>query len=161
MKKLPLIIVFLFVFTFCLNTFGQDSENSFYQANVLKSDLKQVNAVVYVNVTALKLVDSMGSGNCETNTGSGYCLYELTAQVKEVFKGKVVGKTMKFYTSPDADYPKKNLMGEKVVFLNKSKISVSKTKEFVTLENSTRSLEFGIVTKLRKIKKSVRAKLSD
>ncbi len=158
MKKLPLIISFLFIFTLCLNTFGQDSENSFYQSDVLKSDLKQVNAVVYVNVTGLKLVDSMGSGDCETNTGSGYCLYELTAQVKEVFKGKVVGKTMKFYTTPDADYPKERLLGEKVVFLNKGEMAKVKNKQFVTLENSTRGIEFDVVVKLRKIKKSVRVK---
>jgi hypothetical protein len=100
----------------------------------------------------------MGSGNCETNKGSGYCLYELTAEVKEVFKGKALGKTLKFYTSPDADYPKERLMGEQVVFLNKGEIAKTKTKEFVTLENSTRKIEFDIVKKLRKIKKSVRQK---
>ena len=156
MKKIPLIILSLLLFAFSLNTFGQDSENSFYQSDTLKYDLKQVNVVVYVNVTGIKLIDSMGSGDCEQNTGSGYCLYELTAQVKEVFKGKVIGKTMKFYTSPDADYPKKNLMGEKIVFLNKGEIAKIKNKQFVTLENSTRSIEFNVVTKLRKLKKSVR-----
>lgn len=155
MKKLPLIISFLFIAAFCFNAFGQ-TDNAFYQTDVLKSDLKQVNAVVYVNVIGIKLVDSMGSGNCETNKGSGYCLYELTAQVKEVFKGKIVGKTMKFYTSPDADYPKERLMGEQVAFLNKNELKLTKTKEFFTMENSTRKIEFDIVAKLRKIKKSVR-----
>lgn len=153
MKKLPLMISFLFA-VFCLNTFGQ--ENSFYQSDTLKSDFKQVNAVAYVNVTGIKTVDSMGSGNCETNKGSGYCVYELTADVKEVFKGKAIGKTLEFYISPDADYPKEKLMGEQVVFLNKSEIAKSKTKEFVTLENSTRKIEFDVIGKLRKIRKSVR-----
>lgn len=153
MKKLPLLISFLFIATFCFNAFGQDE---FYQSDVLKGDYKQVNAVVYVNVTGLKIVDSMGSGNCETNKGAGYCLYELTADVKEVFKGKSIGKKLKFYISPDADYPKEKLMGEQVVFLNKGEIAKSKTKEFVTLENSTRKIEFDVIGKLRKIKKSTR-----
>jgi hypothetical protein len=154
MKKLPSIISFLFVAAFCGNAFGQD--NSFYQADVLKYDFKQVNAVVYVEVTSRKLVDSIGTGDCENDSGSGYCMYELTATVKEVFKGKVIGKTLKFYTSPDADYPKKFLLGEKVVFLNKTDIAVSKTKEFFTLQNSTRQNKYGIIGKLRKIKKSSR-----
>ena len=154
MKKLPLMISILFIAAFCFNTFGQD--DGWYHPDGLKGDYKQVNAVVYVNVTGIKLIDSMGSGDCETNKGSGYCLYELIAQVKEVFKGKIVGKTMKFYTSPDADYPKERLLGEQVVFLNKSEISKVKNKQFVTLENSTRGIEFDVVAKLRKIKKSVR-----
>lgn len=150
MKKLPLLI--LIIIAFCFNAFGQD-ENSFYQSEMLKSDYKQVNTVVYVNVTGLKLVDSMGSGDCENNKGSGYCLYELTADVKEIFKGKSIGKILKFYTSPDADYPKNNLLGEQVVFLNKSELGITKTKEFFTMENSTRKIEFEILPKLRKIKR--------
>lgn len=153
MKKLPLIASCFLIVLFCFNAFGQD-DGGFYQTDVLKGDFKQVNAVAYINVKAIKVVDSMGSGNCETNKGSGYCLYELTADVKEVFKGKVAGKTLKFYTSPDADYPKERLMGEQVVFLNKNNIVVAKTKQFVTLENSTRKIEFDVVGKLRKIKKS-------
>jgi hypothetical protein len=153
MKKLPLIASCFLIGLFCFNAFGQD-DGGFYQADVLKSDFTQVNTVAYVNVKALKIADSMGSGNCETNKGSGYCLYELTADVKEVFKGKIVGKILKFYTSPDADYPKERLMGEQVVFLNKNNIAVAKTKQFVTLENSTRKIEFDVIGKLRKIKKS-------
>lgn len=153
MKKLPLIISLLFVISFCLNTFGQDG---FYDSDALKGDYNQVKAVVYLNVTGIKIVDSMGSGNCETNKGSGYCLYELTAEVKEVFKGKGVGKTLKFYTSPDADYPKERLMGEQVVFLNQSEMAKVKDKQFVTLENSSRKIEFDIIGKLRKIKKTAR-----
>lgn len=155
MKKLPLTFSLLFVFTFCLNAFGQD-DSGFYQADVLKGDFSQVNAVVYVNVKTIKTVDSMGNGNCETNKGSGYCLYELTAEVKEVFKGKGVGRTLKFYTSPDADYPKEKLMGEQVVFLNKSEMAKVKDKQFVTLKNSSRKIEFDIIGKLRKIKKTAR-----
>ena len=153
MKKLPLIISLLFVISFCLNAFGQDG---FYDSDALKGDYNQVKAVVYLNVTGIKIVDSMGSGNCETNKGSGYCLYELTAEVKEVFKGKGVGKTLKFYTSPDADYPKERLMGEQVVFLNQSEMAKVKDKQFVTLENSSRKIEFDIIGKLRKIKKTAR-----
>ncbi len=153
MKKLPLIISLLFVISFCLNAFGQDG---FYDSDALKGDYNQVKAVVYLNVTGIKIVDSMGSGNCETNKGSGFCLYELTAEVKEVFKGKGVGKTLKFYTSPDADYPKERLMGEQVVFLNQSEMAKVKDKQFVTLENSSRKIEFDIIGKLRKIKKTAR-----
>ena len=41
-------------------------------------------------------------------------------------------------------------------FLNKNNIAVTKTKEFFTLENSTRKIEFYVISKLKKIKKSVR-----
>ena len=147
------MISFLFIVAFCFNSFGQD--DGFYQSDALKGDYKQVNAVVYVNVKGLKIVDSMG-GDCENNKGTGYCLYELTADVKEVFKGKAIGKTLKFYEVADTDYPKAKLLGKQVVFLNKSELTITKTKEFFTLENSTRKIEFDIVSKLRKIKKSVR-----
>lgn len=154
MKKLPLIASCFFVALFCFNAFGQD--DGFYQADALKGDFRQVNAVAYVNVKTIKVADSMGSGDCEKNKGAGYCLYELSADVKEVFKGKIAGRTLKFYTSPDADYPKEKLMGEQVVFLNKNNVAVAKTNQFVTLENSTRKIEFDVIGKLRKIKKSVR-----
>ena len=154
MKNSVMCLLILLVLTAVQSGFGQSDE--FYQTATLKYDYKQVDAVVYVNVTGLKIVDSIGSGDCETNKGSGYCLYELTTQVKEVFKGKAIGKTLKFYTSSDTDYPKKNLLGERVVFLDKGELDITKTKEFFTLENSTRRVEFGIVGKLRKIKKSVR-----
>jgi hypothetical protein len=136
--------------------FGQSSESGFYQPEMLRDDYQQVKAVVYVNVTGRKLIDFTGSGDCESDKGSGYCLYQLTARVKEVFKGKVTGKTLKFYTSPEAGSAKKKLMGEKVAFLNKGKVSGSRTKEFVTLENSSRENKFGIVGELRKIKRSTR-----
>lgn len=153
MKRSFYLSSLLFIAIFCFNAFGQADEG-FYGADALKGDFKQVNSVVHVNVTGLKIIDSMGSGNCETNKGAGYCLYELTGEVKEVFKGRNGTTTLKFFISPDADYPKEKLMGEQVVFLNKSKLETTKTKELVTLENSTRKIEFDIIAKLRKIKKT-------
>lgn len=143
----------LFITILSFNAFGQTDEG-FYGADALRGDLKQVNAVVHVNVTGLKIIDSMGSGNCETNKGAGYCLYELTGEVKEVFKGKIGPKILKFYIAPDADYPKERLLGEQVVFLNKNVVEKTKSSKFVTLENSTRKIEFDVIAKLRKIKKT-------
>ena len=164
-KKFTLIVAILFIFTFCQIAFSQTEnvdakkpvvkvdESQFYKKSMLASDYTQVDVVAYVNVKERRLVDSIGGGDCESDKGTGYCLYLLKADLKEVFKGKVTEKEIEFYTSPDAGYPKNNLMGERVVFLNESDNFPDKKMSFGTLENSTRRIKYDVLKKLRKISK--------
>jgi hypothetical protein len=139
------------------DVFGQtktDDESGFNSVEILCSDMKMSNITAYVDVKKLKLVDSLGNADCENNKGAGYCLYELEADVKEVFKGKIKTKTIKFFISPDADYPKERLMGEQVVFLIRNKPEKGKTAKLNTIENSTRKTD--VLAKMRKIAKQKR-----
>lgn len=139
------------------SVFGQtktefDDDSGFTSLQALRSDLRMSNITAYVDVKNLKLIDSLG--DCENNKGGGYCLYKLEADVKEVFKGKIRTKTVKFFVSPDADYPKNNLMGEQVVFLVRSKPEKGKAAKLGTIENSTRKTD--VLEKIRKIAKGKR-----
>lgn len=130
--------------------FSDDSE--FYSPELLKSDLEQVDVVAYVNIVSRELADKLTDGDCEKNEGPGYCLYLLKAEVKEVFKGKIEEKNFEFYTSIDADYKNKDsLLGEKVVFLNRSDNYPDKKISLGAMENSTRSIKHNVLEKLRKI----------
>jgi hypothetical protein len=157
MRKFLFAIAFfglLFVAVVSGQTKNVEADSAFNSEQMLRSDMKMSNIVAYVDVKKIKLVDSMGSGDCEKNTGSGYCLYELEADVKEVFKGKIKTKTVKFFISPDADYPKERLMGEQVVFLIWNKPEKGKTARLSTIENSTRKTD--ALAKMRKIVKQKR-----
>lgn len=153
------ILPFVFLLAFCLfsvqNTFAQTPEvPAFFQAEMLKGDFKQAAVVVYVDVKSRELADKMGGGDCEQNKGGGMCLYLLKGEIKEVFKGKVSRKNFQFYTTTDSDYqPKDNLLGEKIVFLNWGKNYPNKKMSLGTIENSTRSNEYQVVGKMRRIVK--------
>lgn len=157
MLKILSLVILLGVFFASHQTIlcqTKDEVPEFYQMDFLRSDFKQVSAVVYVNVKSRELVDQIGQGGCEQNTGTGYCLYRLNAEVKEVFKGKVRKGDFQFYTTTDADYQNKDsLLGEKVVFLNWSDNYPDQKMSLGTLENSTRSIEYNVLAKIRKIAK--------
>lgn len=168
-KIFPSLLFFLLLITVCQKAEGQTSkkdlpnkkskiaesnDSQFYSGKFLKSDLNQVAAVVYVNVLSRELADKLGEGDCEEGKGAGYCLYRLKAEVKEVFKGKIETKVFEFYTVTDLDYANKDLLlGEKVVFLNQSDNYPDKKMSFGTLENSTRSIKYNVLAKLRKVSK--------
>ncbi|HEY0458960.1 MAG TPA: hypothetical protein VGC97_07375 [Pyrinomonadaceae bacterium] len=115
-------------------------EDGYTCAGGLRSDLKVSDAVLYVNVLSRRLEDQIGDGGCEQDTGGGYCLYLLKAEVKEVFKGKIKKGDFEFYTTTDADYRSKDwLLGEHIVFLVESDNYTDKKPHFGTIENSTRS----------------------
>ncbi|MDQ3798893.1 MAG: hypothetical protein M3384_05550 [Acidobacteriota bacterium] len=132
---------------------SDESRAGFYRLSFLESDFRQVDVVAYVDVKERKLEDFLGGGDngCESDKGTGYCLYRLKAELKEVFKGGISGKTIEFYASMDMDYPKKYLLGEKVVFLNWSDNYPDKNRGLGTIENSTREIKFDILKKMRKI----------
>lgn len=132
-------------------TVEQEAECRFYVGEILQQDFRAVEAVVYVNIKERKLIDSVGGENvdCENDKGGGYCLYLLKAEVKEVFKGKIQSRNIEFYTSPDADYPKKNLLGERVVFLEKTVDEKIGKIKYAVLENSTRWIKYDILKSLR------------
>jgi hypothetical protein len=131
---------------------SDESQSGFYRLSFLKSDFRQVDVVAYVDVKERKLEDFLGGDNgCESDKGTGYCLYRLKAELKEVFKGGISGKTIEFYETTDMDYPKKYLLGEKVVFLNWSDNYPDKNRGLGTIQNSTREIKFDILKKMRKI----------
>jgi len=161
-KNLTVFILTLIVLTSCQTVLSQTKSKNkksvdktdgseFYQTEFLEGDYKQVDVVAYVKVRQITLVDSLGNGDCGNNKGTGYCLYRLKADLKEIFKGKVSQREIEFYTSADADYPKKNLMGERVVFLNWSDNYPDKKKSLGTLENSTRAIEYDVLKNLRSL----------
>lgn len=156
MQKIVSSFSFLLLLVVLLLVFSRSgaAQNEFYSAENLRYDYKQVAVVVRVDVVQRKLIDFIGRGDCERDLGAGYCLYRLTVNVKEVFKGKPSQKTVEFYASPDADYPKKYLMGEKIVFLNWNGGDSGNKKRLFTLENSTRPVKSEIIERLRKIAKS-------
>jgi hypothetical protein len=119
-----------------------------YPARSLSLDRKVADVVAYVDVREVKLIDSIGrDADCERNTGSGYCSYLLSGEVKEVFKGRLAAKTLNFHIGTEAGYPTKLLLGEQVVFLIRGKRAVS----LEVIENSTRRIEYQVLEKLRKI----------
>jgi hypothetical protein len=126
-----------------------EEESGLHSADMLRKDLKLADVVAYVDIKERKLVDFIGNADCENDKGTGYCLYRLTAEVKQIFKGDIKTKTIEFYESPDAGYPKKYLMGEKIVFLIWNENEETKTKSLGTIENSTRSVS--ALAKMRKI----------
>ena len=132
-----------------------DVKDGFYSAEFLKADYKEAKVVVYVNVKSRQLVDQLGGGNCEQNTGAGYCLYLLKAEVKEVFKGKVETNDFEFYTMTEAGYQNKDwLLGEKVAFLDWSDNYPNKQMSLGTIENSTRAIEQNVLESMRRIAKT-------
>lgn len=157
-------ILFVFIFSTLLISFAVNFENvssqtqnqsqkeiSGEEERWLRNDIKVADVVAYVDVKEIKLIDSLGEdADCENNTGSGYCLYLLTADAKEMFKGDADKKRIEFYVNPDASYPKKNLTGEKVVFLVWSGDEKNEKKSLNTIENSTRLTN--VIKTIRKIK---------
>ena len=120
----------------------------------LKTDYKQVDVVLHVEVKEYELINSIGKGECKEIAGGGYCLYRLKAEVKEIFKGKIKRENFEFYTVLEASTAKKDfLLGEKLVFLEWSDNFPDKKRSLGTLENSTRSIESGLLKKMRKIAK--------
>lgn len=130
------------------------AQNDFYSSSLLKSDFNEVDAVVHIRIKSLELIDQIGGGDCENGKGGGYCLYRLKAEVKEIFKGKIVTENFEFYTVVEPSIRTKSfLSGEKIVFLNWSDNYPDKKMSLGTMENSTRSIENGVIKKLRKIAK--------
>ena len=152
MRKTFLSVIFsIYFLIFAQNILAQDD---FYSSKFLKSDFKQVSVVVHVNVKSRELVDHIGEGNCEDGKGTGYCLYRLQAEVKEIFKGKIETENFEFYTVVEPSLRiNATLLGEKVVFLNWSDNYPDKKMSLGTMENSTRSIEKDVIKKLRKIAK--------
>ncbi len=151
LKIFALFVVLIFCFASGQTISAQSKIDIEEFEKALKYDYRQVAVVAYVDVKKRTLVDSIGSSDCENDKGTGYCLYRLKAELKELYKDKIRAREIEFYTSPDADYPKKYLMGEKTVFLNWGKRKSKKKKELFTLENSSRSIEHNLLKLIRKI----------
>jgi len=119
-----------------------EEDSGFHSADMLRADLRLADVVAYVNVKELKTASrSDDKTDCENNTGGGYCSYLLTAEVREVYKGEVKSKTLEFYGSGEATYPKKGFMGERIVFLIWNEDGKNGEKSLGTIENSTRGAD--------------------
>lgn len=123
-----------------------------YTPKWLRLDMRMVDVVAYINVTKVKYSGrSDDRTNCKTGKGGGYCFYDLTAEVKEVFKGKIETKTFELSASADAGYPTKYFLGEKVVFLTWSEGDDNKKYLVEQLENSSRLIKHDVLEKMRNI----------
>lgn len=154
-KAFVVIVIFAGLFlSFRQTAFGQseDKEWDAQETEMLRGDYKQVAVVLYVDVKAYELVDSIGTGNCKEISGGGYCLYRLKAEVKEIYKGKIKKENFEFYTVLEASTGNKDfLLGEKIVFLNWSSNYPDKKRHLGTLENSTRTVKGNMLEKMRRI----------
>lgn len=154
MPKILFAIVFALFLSFVSiqNISAQTVDDEIFSAEYLKSDYKQVDVVLHVDVKEYELVNSIGKGDCKDISGGGYCLYRLKAEVKEVFKGKIKRENFAFYTVLEASTGKKDfLLGAKLVFLEWSDDYPDKKRGLGTLENSTRKIEKGVLETMRKI----------
>lgn len=130
-----------------------DSDDSdLYSMKWLRHDLRLSDVVAYVDVKEKKLIDRTEGTDCDNDKGTGYCAYLLEATVKEVFKGEITAKQFEFVTTPDADYPKRYLLGEQVVFVTMGERVDGREARLVTLENSTRRIEQKVIEKLRNVR---------
>lgn len=131
---------------------GTSEIGDLYTPKWLRNDMRVSDVVAYVNVKEVKYSGRSDTDtDCENNQGGGYCSYLLTAEVKEVFKGKVETKPFVFYSSADASYPKKYFLGEQIVFLLGGEEGKNKKRDLETLENSSRSIEYNVLEKMRNI----------
>lgn len=118
----------------------------------LRGDLKAAEVVAYVDIKNVKLIDELGAkGNCEKGTGGGYCLYLLTADVKEVFKSEIKTKTLEFTTVTEPFPDQNRLLGERIVFLVWSENEARQKKSLGTIENSSRGADPETLKTMREI----------
>lgn len=126
------------------------SGGDYFSMQYLSSDLNTADVAAHVDVKKVKYLDRSDTDtDCEKNTRGGYCAYELTAEVREMFKGDKTAKTIAFTETPDATYPWKHLLGESVVFLVKSQ--GAKKPYLQSIENSSRPIEHDVLGKMRRI----------
>jgi hypothetical protein len=123
-----------------------------YTPKWLRNDMRVSDVVAYVDVKEVKYCDRSDTDtDCENNQGGGYCAYALTAEVKEIFKGKIETKPFVFHATADAGYPQKYFLGKQIVFLLDYEEDKNKERNLGTLENSRRSIEHNVLEKMRNI----------
>jgi hypothetical protein len=123
-----------------------------YMPKRLRFDIRMADVVTYVDVKEVKLSGSDNeSTDCENKGGpGGYCFYDLTAEVKEVYKGNIETKSLEFSANADSSYPKENFLGERVFFL-KWTAGENKGRFLVNMENSSRLIKHNVIEKISNI----------
>ncbi len=129
--------------------FAENSE--YYSTKSLRNDYRIADVVAYVNVKEKILADHTNGADCDNNKGIGYCSYRLVAELLELYKGEVKSKVIEFYAGCDATYPKKNFLGEKVIFLILNESEEGKPGSLGSLENSSRTIQHDLLQKMRTI----------
>lgn len=115
----------------------------------LRSDLRMAKASAHVRIIDVGSdVASPNFKDCGQRKAVGYCSYRITAEVKEVFKGRITGDKMVYFITVDADFDRDKLFGERIVFLVRGK-----ARRFEAIENSTRPIENDVVKKMRSLKR--------
>jgi hypothetical protein len=131
---------------------GEIDDSDQYSYKWLCLDMRMVDVVAYINVKEVKYSGrDSESTDCENNKGGGYCFYNLIAEVKEIYKGKIENKSIELSASADATYSPKYFLGEQVVFLDWSEGEDKKKYLVTNLENSSREIKHNVLEKLRNI----------
>jgi hypothetical protein len=127
-------------------------DSEMYSYKWLRLDMRMVDVVAYINIKEVKYSGrDDDSTDCENNKGGGYCFYDLIAEVKEVYKGKIETETIELSASADATYPSKYFLGEQIVFLTWTEGEDKKRYLVISLENSSRRIKHNILEKMRNI----------
>lgn len=149
MRKILFAAVFSVILFFIpFQTVSSQTEDE--ETTGLRGDLRIADVAAYVAVKEIKFADrSDDKTDCENNTRGGYCSYLLRAEIKELFKGKIESKTLEFYIGTEATYPKKGLLGERIVFLVWNEDEKDKPKHLSAIENSTRPAD--VLAAMRKV----------
>lgn len=115
----------------------------------LKSDYRRVTVVAHVHLREAEIVNTIG----------GYEDWHIVGDVVEPFKGKFrKGQTVEFYHGAEKGARKEMFLGDKIIFLERNYVEKEKRWVFAVLENSTLPYTKNSVEKLKRIKRSAKAR---
>src|ERR1043166_8842192 len=124
-------------------------DNNWPPLSYLKSDYRRVTVVAHVHVREAEIVNTIG----------GYEDWHIVGDIVEPFKGKFrKGQTVEFYHGAEKGARKEMFLGDKIIFLERHYVEKEKRWVFAVLENSTLPYTKNSVEKLRRIKRSTKAK---
>ena len=128
---------------------GSRQDDNWPPLSYLKSDYRQVKVVAHVHVREAEIINTIG----------GYEDWHIVGDVVEPFKGKFrKGQIIEFYHGAEKGARKEMFLGERIVFLERNYVEKEKRWVFAVLENSTLPYTKNSVEKLRRIKRSAKAK---
>ena len=142
------------------NTKNVVSDNSdYYRRDFLLSDFHQADVVAYVDsreiISVVPSDDRTDCTNLGSYTGLGYCGFIIQAKIRELYKGKISSETIEYFEYGEAALikSKARFLGPQVVFLQEFEDEKSKKVSYQAIENSTRRIEYDVISKMRKISK--------
>lgn len=143
------LFLLTFVLTGLLPATPASRQDDWPPLSYLKSDYRRVVIVAHVHVREAEIVNTIG----------GYEDWHIVGDVVEPFKGKFrKGQMIEFYHGAEKGARKEMFLGDKIVFLERNYVEKEKRWVFAVLENSTLPYTKNSVEKLRRIKRSAKAK---